>query len=187
MPARNMAGPSSVPANPSAGKTVLMNPFSGPKGSPFDKDQSGNHSTGALSTGIGFGGNFVIGPTAPASIKDRGFSDDYIPGVSLPSGVLATNARLTCIGGGKSTACVNGIAPTVPYNAQPLLAFGEGGSRDAGAGPAYTGFGLKTVTATGSVATGAAIEAGFLSRNTRAMVSGESAFGNSNTASAAVA
>lgn len=187
MPARNMAGPSTVPANPSAGKTVLMNPFSGPKGSPFDRDQSGNHSTGALNTGIGFGCNFIIGPTAPASIVARGFSDDYTPGVSLPSGVLATDAKLTCIGGGKSTACVNGIAPTVPYGVQPLLAFGEDGSRDAGAGPAYTGFAVKMVTATGAVAADAAIEAGFLNRNTAAMVSGQSAFGNSNTASAAVA
>lgn len=186
MPARNMAGPIATPSNPSAGKTVLMNPFSGPKGSPFDRDQTGNHSTGALNTGIGFGANFIVGPTAPQSIKDRGFSDDYIPGVSLPSGVLATDAKLTCIGGGKSTACVNGIAPTVPYAVQPLLAFGEGGSRDAGAGPAYTGFAIKMVTATGTVAEDAAIEAGFLNRNTSAMVSGQSAFGNSNTASAAV-
>lgn len=187
MPARNMAGPSTVPANPSAGKTVLMNPFSGPKGSPFDRDQAGNHSTGALNTGIGFGCNLVIGPTAPQSIKDKGFNDDYIPGVSLPSGVLATDAKLTCIGGGKSTACVNGIAPTVPYEEQPLLAFGEGGSRDAGAGPAYTGFSIKMVTASGSVAEDAAIETGFLNRNTQAMASGQSAFGNSNAASAAVA
>lgn len=187
MPARNMAGPSTVPANPSAGKFVLMNPFSGPKGSPFDKDQSGNHSTGALCTGIGFGGTHIIGPTAPKSIKDRGFNDDYIPGTSLPSGVLATDAKLTCIGGGKSTACVNGIAPTVPYSVQPLLGFGDDGSRDAGAGPAYTGFSIKMVTASGAVALDAAVEAGFLNRSARALVSGESVFGNSNVASAAVA
>ena len=187
MPARNMAGPSTVPANPSAGKSVLMNPFSGPKGSPFDADDTADASTGALNTGIGFGANFVVGPTAPASIAAKGFQDDYIPGVSLPSGVLATDARLTCIGGGKSTACVNGVAPTVPYEEQPLMAFGEGGSRDAGAGPAYTGFSIKMVTASGAVAEDAAIEAGFLNRNTRALVTGESAFGNSNTASAAVA
>lgn len=186
MPARNMAGPSTVPANPSAGKSVLMNPFSGPKGSPFDRDQAGNHSTGALSTGIGFGCNLVIGPTAPQSIKDKGFSDDYIPGTSLPSGVLATDAKLTCIGGGKSTACVNGIAPTVPYLVQPLLAFGDDGSRDAGAGPAYTGFAVKMVTAAGAVALDAAIETGWLNRSPQALVTGQSAFGNSNAASAAV-
>lgn len=182
-----MAGPTSVPPNPSGGAAVLMNPFSGPKGSPFDKDKSGNYSTGALNTGIGFGLNYIIGPTAPASISASGFMDDYTPGVSLPSGVLATNARLTCIGGGRSGACTAGIAATNPYNAQPLLGFGNGGSRDAGAGPAYTGFGAKTVTATGSVATGAAIETGFLNRTGSAMVSGQSAFGSSNTASAAVA
>lgn len=189
MPAINMAGPTVVPANPSAGKVVLMNPFSGPKGSPKDKDQTGNYSTGALCTGIGYGCNHIIGPTAPQSIKDAGFDDDYTPGVTMPNGVsAATDARLTCIGGGRSNAATNGIATTNPYNAQPLLAFGGGGSRDAGAGPAYTGFATKTVTATGAVADGAAIETGFVNRNNgAAMVSGQSAFGSSTAASAAVA
>lgn len=187
MPARNMGSAISLPANPSTGKAVLMSPFSGPKGSPFDKDQTGNASTGALCTGIGFGLNRVIGPTAPQSIKDGGFNDDYTPGVTLPNGTAATLATLTCIGGGKSGAAANGIAATAPYNVQPLLGFGEGGSRDAGAGPAiFTGFATKTVTATGAVATGAAIEAGFVNRTGVAMVSGQSAFGSNTAASAAV-
>ena len=187
MPARNMAGPLVVPANPSAGKTVLMSPFSGPAGSPFDKDQTGNQSTGALNTGIGFGCNHIINPTAPQSIKDAGFTDDYTPGVTLPSGSAATLATLTCIGGGKSGAATNGVAATSPYNVQPLLAFGEGGSRDAGAGPTvFTGFATKTVTAAGTVANGAAIEAGWINRSGVSMVIGQSAFGNSNAASAAV-
>lgn len=195
MPAFNMSG--TAAANPSAGKFVIMSPFSGPSGSPFDaviinpttfaktKDPN-NLSTGALNTGIGFGANHIIGLTAPQSIKDAGFTDDYTPGVTLPGGTAATTAILTAIGGGKSTAAANGIAPTVPYLVQPLLGFGNGGSRDAGAGPAFTGFGSKMVTATGAVANGAAIEAGFVNRSGVGMVTGQSAFGSSTTASAAV-
>ena len=36
-------------ANPSAGLNINHDLLSGPKGSPFDKDQAGNASTGALS------------------------------------------------------------------------------------------------------------------------------------------
>jgi hypothetical protein len=198
MPALNLGSPAVPASNPSAGVFVIMNPFSGPKGSPFDAKQidptskllvaaPNNFSTGALNTGIGFGSPPIIGPTAPASIKAAGFNDDYTPGVTLPDGTAATDARLTCIGGGKSTATVNGIAPTVPYNAQPLLGFGNGGSRDAGAGPAFTGFGLKTVTATATIANGAAVEAGFLNRSGVSITNGQSVFGSSTAASAAVA
>ena len=195
-------------------KAVLMCPFSGPTNSPFDArtitgwpvdadniptyaNDPTNTSTGALSTGIGFGMgtatviNVANGEgTAPVAIDNRGFTDDYTPGVTLPSGVAATTAILTAIGGGKSTAAADGIAPTVPYAAQPLLAFGNGGSRDAGAGPAFTGFGTKMVTATGAVAVGAAIEAGFINRTYPAggpgMVATESAFGSATAASPAV-
>lgn len=187
MPAINMAGPLVVPANPSGGKFVMMSPFSGPKGSPLDKDQTGNASTGALSTGIGMNATQIINPTAPASIRAAGFSDDYTPGVTLPNGNDAADARLTAIGGGRSGPAIGGAAANTPYDAQPLLGFGAGGSRDAGAGPAFTGFAVKMVTATGAVATGAAIEAGFLNRTGQAMVNGQSAFGSSNTASPAVA
>ena len=191
-------------------KAVLMCPFSGPTNSPFDgrtmafsgtepvyTNDPTNTSTGALSTGIGFGIgtatviNVANGEgTAPVAIDNRGFTDDYTPGVTLPSGVAATTAILTAIGGGKSTAAADGIAPTVPYAAQPLLAFGNGGSRDAGAGPVFTGFGSKMVTATGAVAVGAAIEAGFTNRTYPAggpgMVATESAFGSATAASPAV-
>ena len=198
MPALNLGSPAVPASNPSTGRFVIMNPFSGPKGSPFDAKQidptskllvaaPNNFSTGALNTGIGFGSPPIIGPTAPASIKAAGFNDDYTPGVTLPGGTAATDARLTCIGGGKSTATVNGIAPTVPYNAQPLLGFGNGGSRDAGAGPAFTGYSLKTVTATATIANGAAVEAGFLNRSGVSITTGQSVFGSNPAASAAVA
>jgi hypothetical protein len=207
--------------NPSAGLSVIFNPFSGPKGSPFDaKTIAGgagsvytngvptyvaaptNNSTGGLSTGIGFGSPPIIGLTAPASIVAAGFNDDYVPGISyFPVATTmqsATTAILTAIGGGKTTL-VNGTGAggngtpagtnypsTVPYVAQPLLMAGQGGSRDAGAGPAFTGFGTKMVTASATVANGAAVEAGFLNRSGVSIPSGVSVFGSSNTASPAV-
>lgn len=197
MPAVNMSQLIVVPSNPTAGKTVIMSPFSGPKGSPFDAKSfhpttqlkvadPTNHSTGALNTGIGFGCNHIVDPTAPASIKAAGFTDDYTPGVTMPAGTAATTAILTAIGGGRSLATTNGFTIPDPFLVQPLLAFGEDGPRDAGAGPAFTGFAHKMVTATGTVALDGAIEAGFLNRNTVAMTTGQSAFGNSTTASAAV-
>ncbi len=212
--AAQVVGPTPA-GNPSNGKFVLMNPFSGPKGSPFDARLISyaagsytptytpdplNLSTGGLSTGIGFGANPVIGITAPQSIKDRGFTDDYTPGQTFPDGVTqATDSRHVAIGGGRNVIVAgtgaggNGYPAnervSVPsmYNVQPLLGFGNGGSRDGGAGPAFTGFPIKMVTATGAVADGAAIEAGFINRSGFAMVIGQSANGSSAAASAAVA
>jgi len=201
MPARNMGSLIALPANPATGKAVLMSPFSGPKGSPFDRDQTGNASTGALNTGIGFGLN--VGPvinvsagtspaTAPQAIKDRGYDDDETPGVTLPNNTAATTAILTAIGGGRSVITPGpgntglGVSTVSPYVAQPLLAFGAGSSRDAGAGPAFTGFATKMVTATGAVADGAAIETGFTNRTGVAMIATQSAFGSATAASPAV-
>lgn len=211
MPALNMASPYVPAANPATGKAVIMSPFSGPKGSPFDatmfhpttgvKSQDPNNfSTGALSTGIGFG--LSVGPvinvstgsvpfTAPGAIDNAGFTDDADPGIDLPSNIPAVDARLLAIGGGRSVitgggATGLGISEPDPYDPQPILAFGAGASRDAGAGPAFTGFGTKMVTATGAVADGAAIEAGWVNRTGKAMIATDSAFGSSTTASPAV-
>lgn len=184
MPAVNMGTSTTVPANPATGKFVMMDPLSGPKGSPKDKDQSGNYSTGALCTGIGFGATQIIAPGVPA-IDAAGFDDDYTPGVTRPNGVAATTAILLYIGGGKNTVS-GGISTPAPYAVQPILGFGGGGSRDAGAGPAFTGFAVKMVTAAATVANGAAIETGFINRTGVSMTTGQSAFGSSTTASAAV-
>ena len=174
-----------------------------------------DHSTGALNTGIGFEstdngqlvaglntGNLIVttggttkGIPANGPGALNGFTDDYQPGISLPSGALATLATLLAIGGGKSTANGTTVAqpPTVaaPYNVQPILDMGVGGSRDAGAGPAFTGFGMKLVTATADVAQGGVIETGFVNRTAPAasgiaLKTGASAFGSSSTASSAV-
>jgi hypothetical protein len=186
-------------ANPSLGNFVIFDLMSGPKGSPKDRDvdvpahgnpsgtgfaASGNTSTGGLSTGIGYGSPPVIGLTAPASIQAAGFSDDYTPGITKPDGVAATSSIYMHIGGGKSDA--TGLS--VPYTAGfGIGGAGQGGSRDAGAGPAYTGFVIKSVTATGAVATGAAVETGYSNRSGLALVTGQSVFGSFGTASAAPA
>ena len=177
-------------ANPSAGKFVIFDPLSGPRGSPLDKDLPGANqcSTGALQTGIGFSAQPVIGPrtglTAPQSIDEAGFIDDQIPGTESPNDGTqnVVNSTQMYIGGGKCTANVGGVAPAVPYTAGIAIAgAGEGGARDGGVGPAFTGFNAKMVTATGSTANGVAIEAGFINRSGVTMLTGQSAHG-SNTA-----
>ena len=203
MPANLMNGLTPVPANPSVGKQVLMNPFSGPKGSPLDAKRAdysnpnnmtrvadtANLSTGGLSTGIGFGLNDFDGfaDNQPGRVlPSASFTDDYTPGVTLPSGTPATTAVLTAIGGGREVI-TNGFPVNTPYNAQPLLGFGGGASRDAGAGPAFTGFAMKMVTATGAVAVGGVVEAGFTNRTSYALNTGKSVFGSATVASPAVA
>jgi len=207
MPAINMAGPLVVAANPSLGKFVMMDAFSGPKNSPLDAERFNpttfareadltNYSTGALSTGIGMGCNHVLNvaagtspATPPQAIKNAGFTDDYTPGITRPNGVAATTAILTAIGGGRSIITPGpgntglGVSTVSPYTAVPLVGFGNGGSRDAGAGPVFTGFPTKMVTATGAVAIGADIEAGWANRSDFAMVATESAFGSGSTPS----
>lgn len=183
-------------ANPSLGRMVLLDPLSGPKGSPLDNDKqrdiitgdvtaSGNASTGALSTGIGFGSPPVIVPASVfADIDTAGsFTDDYIPGLDLPAGTTAGSSAIMYAGGGRSVMSgqfpVAGVDGTDPYTAGvAIAAAGNGGSRDGGAGPAFTGFSLKTVTATGAVANGAAVETGFVNRSGIALVAGDSVFGS---------
>ena len=209
MPAYNMSGNLAPDANPSVGKQVLMSPFSGPRGSPFDAKKApyydnlpggvawsapvadtANLSTGALSTGIGYGTNAFDGfaDNQPGRSTQPFLDVKIVPGVSLPSTVDATTAILTAIGGGKTVVSgADGIInTTTPYVAQPLLGFGGGGSRDAGAGPAYTGFGTKAVTSTGAVAVGAAVETGFLNRTSFALNTGKTVLGSATAASPAV-
>ena len=227
------------------GNSASFSPFSGPKGSPQDAlmypaniaqpipsqrvANTLDHSTGALSTGIGFesmdNGQLVAGirtgdliVTTSGTTKGipangpgalNGFTDDYTPGVSLPSGASILNtvptapsqvpygAALLAIGGGQSKITVansdyaKGISNVVPLTLNNILDMGVGGSRDAGAGPAFTGFGLKSVVASTDIAQGAAIETGFVNRTAPAasgivLKSGNSAFGSATAASPAV-
>lgn len=180
-------------SNPKLGRAIIMDPLSGPKGSPLDKDSANNASTGALSTGIGIGPNYVIGGTAPASVVAAGFNDNDIPGevptyaAPPPPGVVASsaiNSTRMYIGGGRTVA--ESVTPDKyskpfkpsPYTAGVALAAAGGGNatRDNGAGPAFTGAPMKVVTATGAVANGAAVETGILNA-TVALVSGQSVFG----------
>jgi hypothetical protein len=183
-------------ANPSAGKAVLYSLLSGPKGSPLDRDvqvpylgtpgtpgypASGNASTGGLSNGLGFGPNLVIGLTAPASIVAAGYSDDYTLGVTKPDGTASANSTLMYIGGGRS----NPDGTALPYTAGfGIGGAGNGGSRDAGAGPAFTGFLGKIVTAAAGVANGAVVETGWVNRSGVSLVTGQSTLGLASAASA---
>jgi hypothetical protein len=208
-----------VAANPSLGLAVMMSSFSGPSGSPFDAKRADyanpnsmtriadptNLSTGALSTGIGFGTNLGVakGFTSPppAYTIDKvgvlvippNFNDDYTVGVTKVTSAglaSATTSELVAIGGGRVVVTGTGqeIYTVTPYTAGfGLLGFGEGGSRDAGAGSAFTGFEKKMVTATGTVLNGNAIETGWVNRSGGSIVSGQSTFGSSTAASAAPA
>jgi len=180
-------------ANPSLGLSVIFDLLSGPKGSPLDKDASGNASTGALSNGIGFGSPPIIGLTAPASILAAGFTDNYSPGLGKPDGTDSANSTIMYIGGGRCNAPSpgpgsDGTAAPNPYTTGFGIGMaGNGGSRDAGAGPTFQGFRIKTVTATGAVANGVAVETGFLNRSGVSLVTGQSVFGSATAASGVVA
>lgn len=183
-------------ANPSAGNAVIFDPLSGPKASPFDAqvitgwsnglptkaNDPNNISTGALSTGIGFGSPPVLPPgagTAPVKFEGGNFTDDYVPGQDLPSSVAAANSTIMYIGGGRSNA--NGTPNPYALAMVGLCMAGNGGSRDGGTSP-FTGFPVKTVTATGAVANGAAVEAGFINRSGVSIATGQSVFGSNTTA-----
>lgn len=202
-------------ANPSSGSPVIMNPFTGQKSALFDfdtvkfditsstygtttakssKELTAQTSTGGAVTGIGFGGGHVIGQAFPSSnpIAVEGFNDNYVPGVTMPDGTTAaTTSVLMAIGGGRSTPMnnsgtsgANQIDVSNPYTIAPIVGFGNSGSRDGGT--AGRGFALKTVTATGTVANGSAVETGFNNRSGVSVTTGQSVFGQNTTQTAAI-
>lgn len=191
--------------NPNLGRFVTFDPLSGPKSSPFSGAtlswDANNHvvhtldvsnlSTGALSTGIGIGaqGPIIDGASAaaaPYNIFAAGFNDNEIPGeqnltyaAPPPNGVVATqevDSTYMYIGGGKSDY----TGAPVPYTAGvAICGAGNGGSRDSGFN---TGFAMKMVTATGAVANGAAVEAGYVNRSGVALAAYQSVFGSAAVA-----
>ena len=179
-------------ANPSQGRCVMLDPLSGPQGSPFGGrtlsfDAAGHPvyaadtadlSTGALSTGIGFGSPPIIGPTAPGSIQAAGFTDAYSPGMTKPDGTPSSDATHVYIGGGRSD--VDGVSN--PYAAGYALGMaGNGASRDGGTGPAFTAFACTMATATGTVANGADVETGLTNRSGVTLSAGQSVFSSNDT------
>jgi len=191
-------------ANPSAGRPVIFNPLSGPKGSPLDRDvqvpfgstpggsgypASGNASTGGLSTGIGYGASDVINGLA-AGIFLAGFNDNNIPGevdtysAGGPPPVVASsaiNSTRMYIGGGRS----NADGGPNPYTAGvAIVGAGNGGSRDGGSSSPWTGFPMKMVTVpsgTPTVANGAAVETGWANRSGGTILANQSVYGSSAT------
>jgi hypothetical protein len=189
--------------NPSAGLPVLLDPLSGPKGSPLDRDSTGNASTGGLCTGLGFGASVRVGPVAPQSLAAAGFNDEQVPGTKpayLPPppagtvGLNTTDSTMLYIAGGRMQPNPDPVAAfKVPYTPKPytvgvaLCAAGNGAARDGGAGPVFTGFAMKAVTASADVANGAAVESGFANRSGATLKSGASTFGVATAALAAPA
>jgi hypothetical protein len=190
------------PVNPSVGQAAIMDALSGTKGSPLDKDNAAatinlpaggtitwqaNCTTGAMSTGIGFGLNVVVAPGNLFSTTKGpggGFTDD------VGAGGAIANSTAVYLGGGRSVvtngANPAGVAGTNPYTAGFLpVSAGNGGNRDAGAGPAFTGFVSKMVTATAGVAIGGVVETGFVNRSGVALLTGESTLGSATAAQAA--
>ena len=217
-------------ANPTLGRLVTFDALSGPKASPFDARKIDyltappnnrpagwtalniplvandplNLSTGALSTGVGFGSPAVIDPVSNALVSNSayglrlaGFTDDSKPGISntyVSPPADASNSRFMYIGGGKS-AIVNGTGPNgngYPagwYTSQPvpyvagfgIAAAGQGGARESGA----LGFPMKAVTAAAGVAIGGVVETGWVNRSGVAMVNNQSVFGVGSAALAA--
>ena len=175
-------------ANPSLGMPVMFDLLSGPKGSPFDKDMTGNVSTGALATGIGFGPNTDIPGFTPGVSTA---SLNYVIGVTKPGGSAVTDSTFMYIGGGRCAANSNGIASPTPYTAGFGVGMaGNGGGRDGGTGPVFTGFTAKVATAAAAVAPGANVITGtpnFVNRSGVTIPAGASQFAVSSAASPAVA
>ena len=185
-------------ANPSLGAAVIFDPLSGPKASPLDArkitgwvdgyptyaNDPTNISTGGLCTGIGFGSPPIFGDTAVNGFSDANFTDDYIPGQDLPSSSQAADASIMYIGGGRSAA--DGTPDPYLIGEVGLCMAGNGGSRDGGTTP-FTGFPIKTVTASATVANGAAVETGWTNRSGVSITSGQSVFGSGSTPLADVA
>jgi hypothetical protein len=174
--------PASIP-----GSLVLFDLLSGPKGSPLDRDNAGNASTGALSTGIGYGSTNIAPcastnpATAGQAIKDAGFTDECVPGVTNSVGG-STSSAMIHIGGGRSDVLGRAVPYTTGYG---IGAAGNGAPRDAGAGPStFTGFAVKAVTAAGAVANGEVVETGYENRTGAELETDESTFGVSTTPTA---
>ena len=151
-------------ANPTQGPAVLYDCMSGPKAAAFDARKIAswlngspvyandplNCSTGALSTGVGFGSPPIVGPishplysNAAWGLHEAGFTDDYVPGQDKPDAVTQS-AFMLYIGGGRSLP--NGTPNPYAAGALGLCMAGNGGSRDGGASP-FTGFPIKVVPA----------------------------------------
>lgn len=155
MPSLNMPNKADpiapIPANPSTGQVVVMNPLSAPTGSDFDaksydpttgvlQADATNYSTGAMCTGAGFGAHVTQGGS------QSGFEDNYLLGVTKPDGTAATDATHLYVGGGSSAAASGGIAATTPRAAIPVCVMGNGAARNH---TGVNGTDAKMVTATG--------------------------------------
>jgi len=209
------SGPKNSPLDAKVYPSTIAQPIPSDRVNDPNNTSTGALATGigfGLTVGVaggaaGIAGSGGIGPpvypiSAAAGKNPQNFTDDYQPGLTKPDGTAAPDATYLAIGGGRSNIVVTGgdvskgLSTVAPFSAVPIMAFGDGpgnqpspgvagSSRDAGAGPAFTGFGMKSVTAAGAVADGAAIETGFTNRSGVAMVATNNQFGSATAASVA--
>lgn len=175
--------PASVTTN---GPAVIFDPFSGiahgANSGPFDTDISGNASTGALCTGIGFGP--TVSFKAARALSGNFPALNYQPGITKPDGTTSANSTLMYIGGGRSAAA--GVAN--PYTAGfGIAAAGNGGVREIDVSGRNAPAFMKLLAAAGTVANGAAIGTGFNNRTGASLGSGDIQFGVASAGGAAPA
>jgi len=203
--------------NPSAGAFVIMDPLSGPAGSPLDArtiigwdsatrmpirvNDPENISTGALSTGIGFScANSIrvaadtLPATSPGAISQAGFNDNQVPGEQLaayssgPPPVVSTNTIAS-----EMMYIGGGRCDATSDGIAAVDPYTDGvaivgaGNSQVRDSATATGYPLKMVTATGSVSNGSAVETGFENRTGATIASGTSVFGSSTTELSAAA
>lgn len=125
--------------------------------------------------------------------NNKNFTDDYVPGQDTVVAVPAADSTYMYIGGGRSIVdptyhttpagygYVDQLYTPDPYDETEvgICGAGNGGSRDSGAN---SGFPIKSVTAVGTVANGAAVEAGWTNRSGVSITVGQSVFGSGTTA-----
>ena len=116
--------------------------------------------------------------------------ESYVLSVNQGGTQNNVDSNYMYIGGGRSIMVAGsppaGEAGANPYTAGiEILGAGNGASRDAGAGPAFTGFAMKMVTAAGdAIDNGDVVETGWTNRSGETINTDDSVFGSDVTASA---
>lgn len=165
--------PASTPGRTNAddttgGVAVTLDARSGVKSSPLDNDETGNFSTGALVTGIGYGPN-----VGPQGFNEPTFLEDYVPGKTKPDGTTASDATYMYLGGGASKKHNDDAGEA---NAQPITSnFGivaAGGTIDRDdVGE------MKAVVAEQDTAPGATLTVGYINASSDTVRMGDLQFG----------
>lgn len=168
--------------NPSQGVAVTFDALTGAKGALRDTDQTGNQSTGAMSTGLGLTPNTKV-PGITTIGKGTNYDKaGYVPGVTKPDGTASADSTILYIGGGRSNANSNGMAVNDPYTAGfGIAAAGNGATRDVqgGVDPNFyaSARSMELAVAAADVDNNALLTAGFNNNSGVKVPSGAAQFG----------